>query len=284
MKKMKSILATASILMMSLTFSACDEEGYYYYDDEAPDSPRGVSAFFGDGFVELSWDYNYEDDVEGYNVYWAYEYYGEYKYIGSTTDNYFVDEEAENGYIYYYAIVAYDYNGNESELSSTEIFGAARPEGFNQTIYDYTRYPGEAGYSFAGYQIVDYTDIRTDFFFENYNGRLYLNVWADDPSTTTDIQDMGHTSDIYDVVEAPEGGWVPLVSGENVKYVEAKSGHTYVIWTADDNYAKIRIGRASGDRMVFDWAYQLVPGFRQLKRNISNGEKKPHPTEVIRNN
>ncbi|MCK7520206.1 MAG: hypothetical protein MZV64_22195 [Ignavibacteriales bacterium] len=47
--------------------------------------------------------------------------------------------EAVNGDKYYYAVAAYDYNGNESELSYDVIYSTARPEGFNQAIFDYQK-------------------------------------------------------------------------------------------------------------------------------------------------
>ena len=79
-------------------------------------------------------------------------------------------------------------------------------------------------------------------------------VWND-----TDIQDMGPTQDIYDIPFAPATGW------SNNKIVYAQVGHTYVIRTWDDHYAKVRISSRSYNRIVFDWAYQLVQGERQLK-------------------
>ncbi|MCK7520207.1 MAG: hypothetical protein MZV64_22200 [Ignavibacteriales bacterium] len=68
-----------------------------------------------------------------------------------------------------------------------------------------------------------------DFFFENYQGTFYLDVWDD-----TDIQDMGPTNDIYDIPFAPTSGW------STTKDAIAIVGHTYVIWTWDNHFAKIQ--------------------------------------------
>jgi hypothetical protein len=76
---------------------------------------------------------------------------------------------------------------------------------------------------------------------------------------------MGPTNDIYDIEFAPISGWSPT------KDVEAIVGHTYVIWTWDNHFAKVRIFSMTGDRVVFDWAYQLVEGESQLKGS-RNGE------------
>jgi hypothetical protein len=39
-----------------------------------------------------------------------------------------------------------------------------------------------------------------------------------------------------------------------------------VVWTWDDHYAKFRVSSVSSGRVVFDWAYQLVPSNRLLKK------------------
>lgn len=93
---------------------------------------------------------------------------------------------------------------------------------------------------------------------------------------------MGSTKDIWDISYAPTSGWVPLYQGENVKYVEAKVGNTYVIWTWDNHYAKIRISNITPERMVFDWAYQLVEGNRELKTGRLNTNNRTVPKEVFR--
>jgi hypothetical protein len=58
-------------------------------------------------------------------------------------------------------------------------------------------------------------------------------VWKD-----SDIQDMGNTTDIYDISYAPLNGYVQINEGENIKYTEAVVGHTYVIWTWDNHLQK----------------------------------------------
>lgn len=109
-----------------------------------------------------------------------------------------------------------------------------------------------------------YNDKNTDFFFENYNGKLYLDVWDD-----ADIQDMGPTRDIYDIQTAPTQGWSPT------KDTVAVVGHTYVIWTFDNHYAKVRISNITSDRITFDWAFQTVEGNRMLKSVPAGGVRKP---------
>ncbi|MGE5497630.1 MAG: hypothetical protein ACM3Q2_06160, partial [Syntrophothermus sp.] len=94
-----------------------------------------------------------------------------------------------------------------------------------------------------------------------YNGTFYLNVWDD-----SDIQAMGKTQDIYDIPTAPSRGWSPT------KDTLAVIGHTYVIWTWDNHFAKIRITNITSERITFDWAYQEVKGNKDLKtgRDMEN--------------
>ncbi|MBN1638305.1 MAG: hypothetical protein JW866_05025, partial [Ignavibacteriales bacterium] len=221
MKTLKKILA-AKILLAIILLTGCDiVHNDYDYDYTPPAPPRNIVSITGDNRIDLMWDHNREKDLAGYNVYWSYSYNGAYELIGSTSDNYFIDWDAVNGETYYYAVTAYDYNGNESDLSNDVVYDTPRPEGFNQTIYDYLGFPTKSGYSFSDYRVVAYNSDLTDFFFENFNGTYYLNVWED-----TDIQDMGPTNDIWDISWAPDRGWVPINDGENVKYTEAIEGHT----------------------------------------------------------
>jgi hypothetical protein len=262
---MKKLVIYLLPIMFLLSLSACDiNEPHHNYDNVPPAPPTGVQVLNGDQRVDLYWNYNRENDVAGYNVYYAYSYDGKYTLIGSTGNNYFTDYGVSNGVEYYYAVTAYDYNGNESDLSTDVIYATPRPEGFNQSISDYRTNPNMAGYSFSKYSVVAYDSIDADFFFENYNGDYYLDVWDD-----TDIQDMGTTNDIYDIPEAPTSGW------STTKDAPAIIGHTYVIWTWDNHYAKVRISYMTSNRIVFDWAYQLVKGNRQLKVVQNNGERNP---------
>jgi hypothetical protein len=280
MKTEKRIYRIVLLLATAFLFTYCD---HYVddYDRTSPAPPENVVTYVGDNMVEIYWDDNRERDVAGYNIYYSYTYWGDYELIGNTKGNYFVDYEAKNGELYYYAVAAYDFDGNESELSYDMVYGVARPEGMNQSVFDYLRFPDNSGYDFSEYSVVPFDayteETSADFFFENYNGDFYLNVWDD-----TDIQDMGYTESFLDISYAPLDGWVQMLPDENVKYTLAEIGHTYVIWTWDNHYAKIRIKSISNERLVFDWAYQLLEGEQQLKTNRDSSYRKPLPKSVIK--
>ncbi len=273
MKKIKTNMIKVIVgLLLIISVFGC-ETTKQYYDNVPPSPPRNIKTYVGDNAVEIDWDFNPERDVAGYNVYYSDSYYGKYTLIGSTKDNFYVDFDAQNGVKYYYAVSAYDVNGNESELSYDEVYGVARPEGKNQVIFDYLKFPDMSGYDFSEYLVTAYDSssdqASADMFFENFNGVYYIDVWDD-----TDIQDMGQTNDLSDITEAPLNGWVPLQEGENIKYAEAIVGHTYIIWTWDNHFAKVRIDNITPEKMVFDWAYQLMEGEVQLKSGRGNSKSR----------
>lgn len=263
--KMKAIKTLAALFLAGILLTACDVNDSNIEPDYTPPSPpSGVVVVNGDNRVDLYWNENREPDVAGYNIYFSFSYSGKYTLIGSSPYANYIDDEAVNGETYYYGITAYDFNGNESELSPDVIYSTPRPEGYNQALLNFRQYPNNSGYTFTDYSVVPYDDQSTDFFFGVYNGIDSIMVWGD-----TDIQDMGPTQDIYDIEFAPTSGWNPS------KSEVAIAGHTYVIWTWDNHFAKVRISSISANRMVFDWAFQLVEGNVQLKRSVNNGNRNP---------
>lgn len=250
----KLILVTIAVTSIFI-LASCNRTNPVMVDNQPPSAPTGVQVINGDNTVEISWNKNPESDVAGYNVYYALSYNGKYTLIGTTTNNYYDDNGATNGITDYYAVTAYDYNGNESQLSADNVSATPRPQGLNEEVFDYRNYPSTGGFSFTTYSDVAYNDTTADFYFENYNGTFYIDVWSD-----TDIEDMGPTNSIYDISYAPTSGW------STTKDAQAIVGHTYVIWTWDNHYAKIRVSSLTNERMVFDWAFQTVAKNTQLKQ------------------
>jgi hypothetical protein len=251
-KIMKAIVPI--LIVASLLLTGC--ERLLLPDRLPPSPPTGLRTSTGDNFIELSWDVNPERNVAGYNVFVSSSYDGRYELIGSSRVPSFVDYGARNGNQYYYAVTAYDFDGNESGLSRDVAYDIPRPEGYNVVLSDYRQDPSSAGYDFSGYAVTPYDAQSTDIYFENYNGAYYVNVFTD-----SDIQDMGSTGSLLDVKVAPASGW------SSTHDARVFVGHTYIVWTHDDHYAKFRVTSISPDRLVFDWAYQLQKSNPLLKRS-----------------
>jgi hypothetical protein len=230
----------------------------FYIDTTPPSPPQAIMAVALDNAVELTWLINSERDVAGYKVWVSDRFDGRYVVLGSVNSAKYVDYGARNGTRSYYGVTAYDYDGNESELSTDLVYATPRPEGYGTKLNDYHAAPNLAGYDFSTYSVGDYKDDFTDLFFESSNGRYYLNVWDD-----SDVQDMGYSTSLYDIAGAPSAGWSPS------KSVEAIPGHTYVIWTWDDHFAKVRVREVTALRVTFDWAYQVAASNPDLKRQMT---------------
>ncbi|MEO0276397.1 MAG: hypothetical protein ABIM60_06430 [candidate division WOR-3 bacterium] len=249
------------ISILSLIFLA----GCIFYeerecDNEPPSPPRGVYSVTGDKKVYLYWIPNPEPDLAGYRVWRSYSPDGPYRVIGETNCESFVDFDVINGVTYYYAVTAFDFNGNESEFSYEIVFDTPRPEGI-EYLESYTQDPDEAGYDFSEYEVKYYLDPETDFFYE-YDDTLNTGfIYARDEDTW--MQDMGYTENFDEIGYAPIKGW------SNLGVLEAIEGHTYIFWTRDNHFAKIRIEKIYPDgRVKFRWAYQIDEGNRELKVGV----------------
>lgn len=254
---MKTSLIFAS--MFALALSGC-HRGLFEPDVFPPAPPNGLHTATGDNFIEVFWNENPEPDLEGYNIYVSSSYGGRYELIGSSKRAYFNDAGALNGNTYYYAVTAFDFDGNESALSRDVAYDIPRPEGYGVILNDYLTSPSTAGYDFSRYLVVAYDDQTNDMWYEFYNGDFYMDVRTD-----TDIQDMGPTGSILEIGTAPASGW------SSTHDVKLAVGHTYVVWTYDDHYAKIRVASMSAGRVTFDWAYQLQKSNPLLKRAVVGG-------------
>lgn len=226
-------------------FVTCCYEGF---DNEPPAVPRGVYSITGDEEVMLIWYANTEPDLAGYRIYRSLTPSGYYYEIGETNFDHFLDFGLMNGQTYYYAITAFDYDGNESDLSYEMVFDTPRPEGYNEHIFDYTEYPDYAGWDFSAYSVVAYDNPVCDFYYgyDDFNGAFYFYIGR----YMGQIQDFGYTESLDEITYAPESGW------SSTGIVEAIEGHTYIVWTWDYHYAKFRVTSIDSDYVIFDWAYQ----------------------------
>lgn len=250
--------------------SGCRNETTAPRDLTPPAAPRGFRSVTGDRTVYLSWLKNTEPDVAGYRIYQAPCASGPgcpYTRTGSLSGTSFTVSGLANGVTAYYAVAAYDFAGNEGDLSYETVFDTPRPEGFGARLADYLTSPALAGWDLSVERVRPWDDAATDMFY-GYNGSVFQMFV---PDYQTDIQDAGYASSLDAVDFAPNGGWSPTGS------VELIPGHCYVVWTRDDHYAKFRVSRfitpGSGPPTVeFDWAYQVATGNPELRARPAREE------------
>lgn len=256
-----------ALVLALFIFWGCDSPRCYYCDDYydhhdchdyyPPPVPTGVYSVTGDNCVRLYWDPVPAYDLDGYYVWRGAHETGYYYLIGETRSASFVDWDARNGQTYYYAVSSYDYSGNESDLSTEIVFDTPRPEGYGERVYIVEEYPNDAGYDFSCYCVRPFDDHRTDVFF-GYND-ITNNYYMQAADENVDILIFGPTEDLTDVDWAPENGWL---SGAAVNLYE---DYSYLVWTADNHFAHVRITCLCGGYIRFDWAYQTDPGNPELR-------------------
>jgi bacillopeptidase F len=122
--KIHIIFATTLLIFI---FSGCGNDLVVHYDFQPPAAPKNVYVTNGNNGVNISWSPNHEINLAGYNVYYSNSYNGEYNLLGSTDSPNFVDN-SKNGNTYYYAVTAYDFNGNESNFSKDVVYATPHPE------------------------------------------------------------------------------------------------------------------------------------------------------------
>ena len=252
------------ILLIGAVFilGGCADEVYVLRPDHTPpSSPKGFYSVTGDRAVELNWEENDERDLAGYRVYKNTDANSDKVYYLATVDSPpYIDYEVRNGKTYLYGVTAFDHDGNESALSKV-TWDTPRPDGSGLVIRDYHRYPHVSGYDFSRFAVVGFDEKGADIYldYDDYY-RVFFLCAAD---TLTDIQDFGYTGSLDDVNVAPEDGW------SWVGWVEVILGHSYIVWTRDNHFAKLRVmgfNRSYG--VIFDWAYQ---------EDLGNPELAPRP-------
>ncbi|MFH1680808.1 MAG: fibronectin type III domain-containing protein [Candidatus Eisenbacteria bacterium] len=264
-------------------------------DDECPTSvcykgpppvPAGVYTVTGDGSVQVYWSPIRGAEVRRYGVYRSLTPEGSYQWIADVSPSdapYYVDAGLVNGTTYYYAVDA-QYSYGESELSFETVADTPRPDGTGLIVYDDESDPDRAGLDLSRVEargmgsdmIRPWNDPLVDYYVIVLDGlfRLVPTEIAEGPETYwNDIQDFGYTDHMDEINFAPLDGWSLDPYG-----VELIEGHTYVLWTWDDHFAKLRVSAIGADSVVLEWAYQLSADDwerRQLAPRFAGAAKAP---------
>ncbi len=257
MTKVIRNLVVLAMIVSILSLQGCTIDGdsdVIIVDDADPADPRGVYSVTGDEEVLVIWYPNQEKDLAGYVIYRSLTEFGDYDEIdtvGPGADSY-VDDDVQNGITYFYAVSAFDDEGNESDLSPDVAEDTPRPAGRNVKLEDFALEPDLSGFDFSrpgrGAQAFDI--ISTDIYFGFDTEVNVPYIYSDDPDVL--IQDLGYTDDMDDIDVSPTQGFTTL-------FVEAIIGHTYTLFMPDGHYAKIRVSDMDEDAewMIFEWAFQL---------------------------
>jgi hypothetical protein len=278
--KMKKITQKKAIstlvLLVGVVFilgGCAEDEVYVVRSDYTPPSvPKGLCSTTMHKAVYLEWYENDEEDFKEYRVYRRDEGDDYYHRIAVTRVSSYTDRGLDNGYTYFYTVTAVDRHGNESGFSDV-AWDTPRPEGSGLVIHDYQHFPKTSGYDFSRFTVVGYNEKGADVYvdYDDYYGVFFLCA----TDTLTDIQDFGYTNSLDDVNVAPEEGW------SAVGWVEVIFGHSYIVWTRDNHFAKLRVtGFTYSYGVVFDWAYQEDSGNTELAPRPPHSENylRPRPT------
>ncbi len=263
---MKKIILTSLALLVLIALVGCEERKVIQYVevDEYPSRPQGVYSVTADEAVYIYWLPVQDNDLNYYRIWYSSSADGLYENIGTSPDEDYIDYDVYNGVTYYYAISAVDLAGNESELSYETVYDTPRPERYDQDLYDYVYFPAVSGFDLSTGAVVSYSSIVADIYIDFDAGLEAFFINAVD--VDTDLQDMGYTEDFDEIGYAPSDGW------SYVGWTEVIVGHTYVVWTRDDHFAKIRVTDAdytNFEYITFDWGYQTSttdPGRMELSR------------------
>ncbi|MBN1824936.1 MAG: fibronectin type III domain-containing protein [Candidatus Eisenbacteria bacterium] len=289
MRKTAGYGAIAAALLALIAFAGCDDDNvtevvHVYHT--VPPVPVGVFTVTGDRSVQVYWEPARGVGDVTYGVYRSTEPLGDYYLVGTVVgaeNTYFFDNdvELENGVTYFYAVDASNQYG-ESDLSYEEVADTPRPQGVGLRLYWDGYDPESAGLDFseiqrggdAGDMVVAWDDDLCDVYLIVVDDLFRLvPAFVEEEGETypNDIQDFGYTYDFDEISFAPLEGWSLDPYG-----VELIEGHTYVIWTWDDHFAKLRVVSIGENHVVLEWAYQisnddierrqLAPNFDRLFR------------------
>jgi hypothetical protein len=277
---MRKMIAAAGILLIGLAGCdvCCDSDCCgtdCCVDYDPPAVPTGVSSITADGYVIVVWNPVYQSDLAGYGVYRSYVDEGPYVRIGDVAADEateFTDYDVVNGITYYYAVDAYDYSGNESDLSYETVDDTPRPEGWNLKWYRQGFNASLSAIAILPEQYDELVLLPADSPFAQYSlsyDGLCLRVYPhrDAYGMLHLIQDFGYTYSIDDVDTAPTEGWSTGCDG-----LEVIAGHTYVLRTSTGYYGKFRVVSTGPDWIVIDWAYQVQRGSVELQPRRPAGD------------
>lgn len=247
--------ARLTALALTSTFlSGCELYSVVAYHDPTPAIPTSVSSITADGAIYLNWEDGSAVPVAAYRIYRGEGSAEQLYFLASCPEPGFVDYDVSNGITYYYGVTTVSPDGHESGLSRI-VNDTPRPEGYDLVLFDAGLRADRSGFDFDSQIRTSLDDPRTDVLTEIDPATGLLVLWA---MPGTDLQDMGFTETLDDITYSPTDGWSPDGSAVVIY------GHTYVVWTENNHFAKLRAVEVATTWARLDWAYQVDPGNPEL--------------------
>jgi hypothetical protein len=239
-----------------------------------PDAPQVIAL---DGALYFIWG-SAARGAGDFSHYRVYQDAGGTSYLlGETDSEGFLDLLAANGSTYEYFVTSLDTDGHES-AGSPSASGTPRPDFTGEWIYDHFDDPTASGFRFADdestYPIVSGTDTSRDFRVERDGGGVWWLV--PNAAASVSVYPSGFVTTALKCGVAADAGCVDVSvapsSGYTMADVELLPQTSYVIRIgsgASAYYGVIRVVYQGFDQngdalMIFDWAYQLQAGNRNL--------------------
>jgi hypothetical protein len=245
-----------------------------------PATPLADSAVALDNAAYLRW----RDGGAGGSL-WKYVVYltridgTTYLYgLGETDGGAFLDTRATNAHVYGYRVAAVDTAEHVSALSA-EVTVAPRPDASGELIYSFQTNPALSGFRFQ-------TSETTDPVLSGSSGSAHWRMEHDGTGwhivplngsavleypggrTTALVCGPGADASCRAATRAPAAGYqtTPIAVNSEYSYVFRVTGND-----GQTHYGVIRVqllgSDGSGhDLMIFDWAYQALPGDVRLNR------------------
>jgi hypothetical protein len=194
--------------------------------------------------------------------------------VGETDGPGFLDMRAENGVAYRYSVAAVDLDGHVGDRSPLSTAVVPRPDAKGELVYAHGDDAARSGFFFdaAGRtgRVVSGTSAQAHWRLE-----ATADGWLLRPLGGAAVLDAGLTTELT-CGPGSDAGCVDVrlapVTGYQESPIPLRLEHTYVVRTgagASARYAKVRVqilgyGAQNQRLMIFDWAFQTVPGERAL--------------------
>ena len=272
-------------VLLGLVACGCDSDRRVVDPDDLtpPGEPQDVWSVTGDGEVTLYWSSPPDYDVAGFSVFISVDDRDYYRIATLDTDWHHcviggemvpteVPFDFVNGNTYFLGVSAFDWSGNESELTETSTtFDTPRPAGRDLRLYraDGLR-AAESGYDFSrspyGYPM-SATSLFTDVYFTVIGG---VPVLRTPHPQVVELQDMGWLD-----FDDPRVGWFSEAGWAPVDEVPLRLGHVIVVRIWEEtrpgntmepfNVGKLAVVGFDAESVLFVWAYQIDPNNYELK-------------------